>query len=105
MVKKVGNDVELDKLSQCRGFERDEGNADKNWIKHKVSRLECEQVFFNLPLVVGGDPKHSQMEGRYFALGQTNTGRELFVVFTVRGDRIRVISARDMNSKERRILS
>jgi len=98
-----GTDVGLDKLSSCNGFEWDEGNSDKNWIKHQVSRSECEQVFFNLPLVVGGDPKHSQEEDRYFALGQTDSGRGLFVVFIVRGETIRVISARDMNRKERRI--
>lgn len=97
-----GKDVGLDKLSECSGFEWDEGNAAKNWIKHKVSQSECERVFFNLPLVVGDDSKHSRVENRYFALRQTDTGRGLFVVFTVRGDRIRVISARDMNRKERR---
>lgn len=96
-------DMGLDKLSQCSGFEWDEGNSDKNWIKHKVSRSECEQVFFNVPLVVGDDPTHSQVENRYFALGQTGTGRRLFVVFAVRDDRIRVISARDMNRRERRV--
>ncbi|MEW6141369.1 MAG: BrnT family toxin [Thermodesulfobacteriota bacterium] len=95
--------MELDKLTQCAGFDWDKGNADKNWIRHTVSRLECEQVFFNLPLVVGDDSKHSKIESRYFALGHTDKGRWLFVVFTVRGDRIRVISARDMNRKERRI--
>jgi uncharacterized protein len=95
--------VRLDKLSECTGFEWDEGNADKNLIKHGVSRSECEQAFFNLPLVVADDAKHSQEETEYFALGQTDTGRRLFVVFTVRRDTIRVISARDMNPKERLI--
>jgi hypothetical protein len=98
-----GKDVGLEKLSECTGFEWDEGNWDKNWIRHRVSRPECEQVFFNAPLVVGDDPKHSQQEDRYFGLGQTDAGRELFVVFTVRSRTIRVISARDMNRTERRI--
>lgn len=96
-------DVEPDTLTECTGFEWDKGNSDKNWIKHRVSRSECEQVFFNLPLVVTDDTKHSKEESRFFALGQTDTGRGLFVIFTVRGDTIRVISARDMNRKERRI--
>ena len=95
--------MSLDNLSHCRGFEWDEGNADKNRIKHGVSRSECEQIFFNLPVVVGDDTKHSHAEDRYYALGRTDTGRGLFVVFTVRGESIRVISARDMNRKERRI--
>ncbi len=93
----------LDKLSECGGFEWDEGNSDKNWIKHRVSRSECEEVFFNFPLVVESDPKHSQTENRHFALGKTDTGRALFVVFTIRSHRIRVISARNMNRRERRI--
>jgi uncharacterized DUF497 family protein len=97
------NDVGLDRLSEYGGFEWDEGNKEKNWTKHRVSPLECEQVFFNLPLVVGGDPQHSRVESRHYALGQTDAGRRLFVVFTIRADRIRVISARDMNRKERRI--
>ena len=95
--------MESDRLSECSGFEWDEGNSDKNWIKHRVSRSECEQVFFNLPLVITDDPKSSQAENRYYALGQTDNGRGLFVVFTIRTDTIRVISARDMNRRERRI--
>jgi uncharacterized protein len=95
--------VGFDKLSECGGFEWDEGNSDKSRIKYRVSRAECEQVFFNLPLFVGDDPKHSQAENRYYSLGQTDKGRGLFVVFTVRDDTIRVISARDMNRRERQI--
>lgn len=103
MVEKAVSNMELDKLSNCSGFEWDEGNSEKNWIKHKVSRSECEQVFFNLPLVVSDDPKHSQEENRYFALGKTDGSRGLFIVFTIRRDAIRVISARDMNKMEKRI--
>jgi uncharacterized DUF497 family protein len=95
--------VVRERLSKCSGFEWDEGNWEKNWIKHGVSWVECEQVFFNVPLVVTDDSKHSQMEDRHFALGHTDSGRRLFVVFTIRGDKIRVISARDMNQAERRL--
>jgi len=90
-------------LCNCTGFDWDEGNTSKNWLKHKVSPSECEQVFFNQPLVVQGDPKHSKNEERYYALGQTDLKRTLFVAFTVRNKLIRVISARDMNRKERRV--
>jgi len=92
----------MEELEGCSGFQWDEGNADKNWIRHRVSRSECEQVFFNRPLVVHGDRRHSDDEDRFFALGHTDTGRLLFVVFTLRGELIRVISARDMTPKERR---
>jgi uncharacterized DUF497 family protein len=74
----------------------------KNWIAHKVSRSECEQFFFNHPLLVADDDKHSESEPRYFALGKTNTRRKLFVSFTVRNYLIRVISARDMTRNEKR---
>lgn len=92
----------MDERQDCTGFQWDEGNADKSWNKHRVSRSECEQVFFNLPLVVREDPAHSHTEERFWALGQTDTARRLFVVYTLRGDLIRVISARDMTRRERR---
>lgn len=83
-------------------FDWDEGNIGKNWRKHKVSDLECEQVFFNQPLLVFPDSQHSEQEERFYVLGHTDNGRRLFLVFTIRGDKIRVISARDMTKKERR---
>jgi len=89
-------------LTRCSGFEWDEGNLLKNWETHRVSASECEQVFFNQPLVTGDDERHSGQEPRYYGLGQTDASRRLFVVFTVRGTLIRVISARDMSRRERR---
>jgi uncharacterized DUF497 family protein len=83
------------------GFDWDEGNRNKNWINHQVSSEECEEVFFNIPLLLQPDPAHSQKETRYYILGQTNAGRLLFIAFTLRSDKIRVISARDMSKKER----
>ena len=98
--------AKLDDLRHCTGFDWDDGNRGKNWPKHKVSDTETEEIFFSDPLVTGADLKHSGSESRFFALGQTGTGRLLFVVFTIRADLIRVISARDMTGKEiRRYLS
>jgi len=94
-------DIEL--FKNCEGFNWDSGNSDKNWIKHKVSKSDCEQVFFNEPIIVSDDIKHSQNEKRYFLLGKTDVNRILFIVFTIRENLIRVISARDMNKNERRI--
>lgn len=85
------------------GFDWDEGNLDKNWIKHQVSNAECEEVFFNLPLLLVPDRKHSQAESHYYVLGQTNAHRWLFIAFAVREYKIRVISARDTNRKEANI--
>ena len=89
-------------LLRCAGFEWDKGNFTKNWEKHGVSYLECEQIFFNQPLITQHDEKHSTNESRYYALGQTDAFRKLFIVFTVRNNLVRVISARDMNSRERK---
>ncbi len=88
-------------FSELSGFDWDDGNRDKN-LKHGVSNGESEQIFFNEPLIVLDDPVHSIAEDRYAAFGKTDSGRTLAAVFTVRGEKIRVISARDMNRKERK---
>lgn len=89
-----------DPLDDCTGFDWDDANARKNWDRHQVTQEEAEDVFFNEPLVVRGDIRHSQREKRYYALGQTSRGRCVFVVFTIRRKLIRVISVRDMNRRE-----
>ena len=94
---------EINILGECSGFEWDEGNFIKNWEKHGVTASECEQIFFNRPFVSRTDLKHSKKESRYYALGHTDDGRRLFVVFAIRNRLIRVISARDMNRKERKV--
>lgn len=90
--------MEFDKLL---GFDWDKGNILKNWEKHKVKHAETEEVFINEPKFIYEDEKHSTSERRYLILGRTNSGRKLAVFFTFREDNIRVISARDMNKKER----
>ncbi len=89
-------------LLGCTEFQWDEGNDQKNFIKHGVTQAECEEVFFNSPLLVADDDGHSESEARYYALGQTDASRLLFMVFTIRGAALRVISARDMSGKEKR---
>ena len=91
-----------DIISTCEGFEWDEGNSDKNWYLHQVTDSECEEVFFNLPLLVAPDIRHSQDEPRCYVLGRTEADRWLFIAFVVRNKRIRIISARDMNEREAR---
>src|SRR5882672_12319797 len=93
----------IDDLAKCRGFKWDEGNAEKNWVKHHVSRGETEQVFFNRPLVVVAGEQRAESTPRYYALGQTDASRLLFIVCTIREDFIRVISARPMSRRERRV--
>src|SRR5512142_1543500 len=72
-----------DPLAQCTGFDWDEGNLDKNWEKHGIAFWECEEIFLNRPLVVRSDDEHSRTERRYYALGQTEAGRLVFVAFTI----------------------
>ena len=88
---------------QVKGFDWDAGNERKSLEKHAASRFEAEQVFFNQPLLILMDKKHSQIEDRYHALGRTNDVRLLHITFTLRSadTLIRVISARDMHRKER----
>lgn len=91
-------------FSIVTGFDWDVGNARKNTDSHDVSQAEAEQVFFNQPLIVTLDERHSEGEQRVRALGITNIGRLLTMIFTMRadGELIRVISARDMHRKERK---
>lgn len=90
-------------LVYVTGFDWDAGNSRKSVEKHNIGQSEAEQVFFNQPFLLMMDEKHSQKELRYHALGVTDDTRLLHITFTLRvaGTLIRVISARDMHSKER----
>ncbi|MBU1104969.1 MAG: BrnT family toxin [Patescibacteria group bacterium] len=91
----------LDKIAY--EFDWDEGNSDKNFLKHGISCSECEEVFFNVPVLFFYDKTHSQTEDRFIALGTTGTTLNLFISFTIRKEKLRVISARIQSKKERRI--
>ena len=95
--------MKTDIIQKCIGFDWDEGNISKNWDNHKVAPSESEQIFFNRPLIVAEDQKHSQLEERFFALGITDARKYLFTAFTIRKNCIRIISSRDMSKKERSI--
>lgn len=84
-------------------FDWDVGNYDKNLKKHNVSCQEAEEVFVNQPLIVVEDRKHSKDENRFYALGKNNSGRYLFLSITIRNKKVRIISIRDMNKKEKKI--
>ena len=98
-----------ERLAKCTGFEWDDGNPDKSWLRHEVSQAEAEQALLNIPLVIRATVTQQVYarttrgaEPRFIALGQTDAGRLLAVVFTVRGTLARVISARAMSKAERR---
>ena len=90
-------------FESLEGFQWDEGNSEKTWVRHEVSQAECEQMFLNRPIVVTFDEGHSKLERRFVALGRADSGRQLTVVFTVRGSLLRVISGRPMSWRERGI--
>lgn len=91
-------------FEKIEGFQWDEGNTEKNPHKHGISNIESEQIFFNEPLIVSDDNFHSTPEeSRYSALGETDSGNNITVIFTIRKNMIRIISARIMSKKERKI--
>jgi len=91
-------------LAATEGFDWDDGNSRKSLEKRDVNQAEAEQVFAGEPLIAQ-DVKHSQDDVRFQALGETIEGRKLHVTFTLRHDdkKVRIISARDMNRKERAV--
>jgi uncharacterized DUF497 family protein len=95
----------VEELSFARhlGFDWDEENSEKIWRKHKVSPFECEQTFFNRPLIVLPDEPHSRDGSRFGVLGRTDADRRLALVFTPRKSLVRVITAQDMNLAEKEV--
>ncbi len=91
-------------IKEPLGFIWDKGNKDKNWIKHKVINSECEEVLFDKNKKIFKDKLHSGKEDRFIVLGKTKKQRLLFIVFTIRDRKIRIISARNLDRKEKKII-
>lgn len=89
-------------LNKIEGFEWDEGNVDKSYKKHGITPNEAEEIFLDKDVLLQEDIKHSQEETRLIAIGKTESNKTLFVVFIERENKIRIISARAANKKERR---
>lgn len=81
----------------------DKGNKDKNRIKHQIADRECEEIFFDENKKIYKDELHSAKEERFILLGKTKKDRLIYTVFTIRNKKIRIISARDINRKERKL--
>jgi uncharacterized DUF497 family protein len=93
---------EIIRLPEPIQFEWDDGNKNKNWLTHQVSSTEAEETFFDVNKKLAKAVFYTDtQEKRFILLGKTVLGRLLFVVFTIRGKNIRVISARNTNRKER----
>ncbi len=82
-------------------FEWDRGNLDKSYKRHGVTPNETEEIFLDENILISPDTKHSFSEIRIKAIGKTAEKKLLFVVFTKRGNKIRIISARLVNKKEK----
>ena len=89
----------VSKLRNAAGFEWDEANI-KHIARHNVIPAEAEEVFFDPKNVLDEDIVHSIAEDRFIIIGKTKEGKLLYQVFTKRGNKIRVISSRDINKKE-----
>jgi len=89
-------------LRKFKGFEWDKGNIDKSYQKHGITPNEAEEAFVDKDILLLEDIKQSQKELRFEAIGRIIKGDILFLAFTARGDKIRIISVRKANKKERR---
>src|SRR6266566_4742850 len=90
-------------LSKILGFEWDKGNIDKSYKKHGINPNETEEIFLDEHVRIEKDVKHQQQEERFIAIGKTTEEKILFVIFTIRIDKIRIISGRKANKKEREV--
>ena len=82
-------------------FYWDKGNKDKSLIKHGITDTESEEVFFDEKKKILQDTLHSQKEKRFIIIGRTKLSNLLYMVFTIRGGKLRIISARPLNKKEK----
>lgn len=83
-------------------FEWDDTKAETNERKHGVPFAEAATVFADPLSLTGYDPDHSDAEDRFITMGLSAVGRLLIVSHTDRGDKIRVISAREASRAERK---
>jgi len=83
-------------------FEWNPAKARANETKHGVSFFEACEVFADDHSSTVRDPDHSLDEDRYLIFGMSKGGKYLVVSYTERGDRIRLISARQMTPRERK---
>lgn len=86
---------------KIKNFEWDEGNINKSYQKHGITPNEAEEVFLDQDILISESIKYAETEKRFEAIGRITKGDILFLAFTIRGNKIRIISARKANIKER----
>jgi hypothetical protein len=88
-------------LGKHKAFEWDKGNVDKSYQKHGITPNETEEAFLDEKAIFLEDIRHSKKEERHLLIGKTAEEKLLLVVFTLRHKKIRIISARKANRKEK----
>jgi uncharacterized protein len=81
-------------------FEWDDDKAESNAIKHDITFEEAVTVFADPYLLFTEDIQHSQGEEREWAIGEAENGSIVVVVFTMRDQQVRIISARRATKRE-----
>ena len=89
-------------FSKFSEFEWDIGNIDKNYQKHGNTQKESEELFLDPNVLFLEDLDHSKKEKRFISIGKSSENKVLFAVITIRRTKIRIISVRTANKKERR---
>lgn len=85
-------------LNDIVGFEWNKGNKDKNFDRHKVTIKEAEEVFNSQPYIV---LRTAYLNEERFQMFGESKERLLTTIFTIRKNKIRIISSRDMSKKQR----
>ncbi len=83
-------------------FEWDDKKAQQNLAAHGVTFEDATAVFDDPFYIIYADPDHSMEEERFIVIGESESHRYLFVSYTERGERTRIISARELTAKERK---
>jgi uncharacterized protein len=84
-------------------FEWNSHKAIINEKKHGVSFTEAMSCFYDTEQIAFYDPEHSQDEDREILIGHSNQGKLLIVVYVLKPDTIRIISARKATLKESKL--
>lgn len=88
------------KLDKQKKFDWDKGNLDKSYLKHGITPNQAEEAFLDEAAIILKDVAHSQKEARFLLIGKPSGRKVLFIVFTIRNEKVRIISARAADKKE-----
>jgi uncharacterized protein len=84
-------------------FEWDPAKDRQNQAKHGVTFAEGQTIFGDPLAWTIEDPDHSTEEFRFLTTGLSSQGRIIIVAHTDRGERVRIITAREVTAAERRV--